>query len=177
MAGPVMMASSTFLQHVDGLILDLRSRGGGNSYTLELLLRYFLPPKTLLFTWHFRDTPATEQSWTLPYVEGHRFLDVPVFVLTSKDTFSANEAFCYSLQTAKRATLVGETTAGGAHTYKEMKVTDEYLMTVPYGRPLYTTTNSNWEVTGVLPDYEIDAEKALEKAQELLIKRLAKSYK
>ncbi|RDC61526.1 S41 family peptidase [Adhaeribacter pallidiroseus] len=177
MAGPVMMASSIFLKHVDGLILDLRSRGGGNSYTLALLLSYFLPPNMLLYTWHFRGTAATEQSWTLPYVEGHRFLEIPILILTSKETFSASEAFCYSLQAAKRATIVGEKTVGGAHTYKEMKVTKEYIMTVPYGRLVNQHTNTNWEAVGVIPDHEVPAEKALEKAQELLVQRLNSSNK
>ncbi|WP_162384999.1 S41 family peptidase [Spirosoma endbachense] len=177
MAGPVMMASSIFLKHVDGLILDLRSRGGGNSYTLELLLSYFLSPKTLLCTWHFRGSQAIEQSWTLPNVEGHRFVEVPIIVLTSKQTFSASEAFCYAMKVHKRATVVGETTAGGAHTYREMKVSDHYIMTVPYGRPVFTTTNTNWEAVGVIPDYEVKAENALKKAQELLGERVNKRNK
>jgi retinol-binding protein 3 len=170
--GPVMAAAAAFLRHVDGLVLDLRARGGGSSYSVELLLSYFLPVETHLFTWHFRGTDQTEQSWTLPYVAGHRFLDIPVVILTSARTFSGSEAFSYAMKHHRRATLVGEQTAGGAHTYKEMRVSDRFLMLVPYGRMVSPTTGENWEAVGVIPDHLVEAAMALETAQEILKERL-----
>ena len=170
--GPVISASSEFLKHVDALVLDLRPRGGGSSYTMELLLSYFLPEATHIFTWDFRDPGALEQSWTLPYVDGKRFLDIPITVLTSKETFSGSEAVAYALKHHKRATIIGETTAGGAHTYKEFSLSKEYLFLVPYGRMVSTQTNANWEAVGVVPDIEISADGALERALMELSEKL-----
>jgi len=53
--------------------------------------------------------------------------DVPIFVLTSHRTFSAAEEFTYNLKHLNRATIVGETTGGGAHpierhTFKKLNV-------------------------------------------------------
>src|SRR4029079_3846467 len=43
------------------------------------------------------------------------FASVPVYVLTSKYTFSGGEDFAYSVQALGRAKIVGEVTGGGAH--------------------------------------------------------------
>jgi hypothetical protein len=36
--------------------------------------------------------------WTLPYVPGQRYLGKDVYILTSKETFSAAEAFANDLK-------------------------------------------------------------------------------
>lgn len=48
------------------------------------------------------------------------------FVLTSKRTFSGAEEFTYDLQNEKRATIVGETTGGGAHPVAGHTVADYF---------------------------------------------------
>jgi hypothetical protein len=60
-------------------------------------------------------TGETRQFWTLAHVPGERYLDRPVYVLTSDWTFSGGEEFAYTLQAQGRAELIGETTGGGAH--------------------------------------------------------------
>src|SRR6185369_3754977 len=59
----------------------------------------------------WRDGDRTEQFWTQDSVPGLRFGGTkPVWILTSKATFSAGEQFAYDLKNLKRATLVGEPT-------------------------------------------------------------------
>ena len=60
--------------------------------------------------------------------------DVPVYVLTSNKTFSAAEEFTYNLKNLKRATIIGETTGGGAHPGGVMPVAERFNMFVPTGR-------------------------------------------
>ena len=165
---PKMRAASEFLKHVDGLILDLRSRGGGRSETVLLLLSYFLPSSTHVFNWHFRDAEEVERNWTLPYVDGHRFMDIPIIVLTSQRTFSGSEAVCYAMKHHGRASVVGETTRGGAHTYREILVCDRYLVLMPYGRALSIKTGTNWEGRGVVPTVPTSAAEALATAMTRL---------
>lgn len=167
--GPVARTSSEFLKNVDGLILDLRSRGGGRSEAVVLLLSYFLPFNTHIFDWENREGVVFERNWTLPYLEGHHFDDIPIAVLTSKETFSGSEAFCYIMKHHGRATLIGETTRGGAHSYTEMYPSEKYLILVPHQRILSTKTNQNWEGSGVTPTIKTSAENALEVAQKKLL--------
>jgi hypothetical protein len=62
-----------------------------------------------------RKQDTTTQYWTPPYVPGKRLTGKPVFVLTSKRTFSGAEEFSYNLKNLNRATIIGETTGGGVH--------------------------------------------------------------
>ncbi len=170
--GPVVRASSEFLKNVDGLILDLRSRGGGHSDAVVLLLSYFLPPETHVFNWEDRDGREFERNWTLPYIEGHYFDNIPIAVLTSEETFSGSEAFAYVMKHHNAAILVGETTRGGAHSYKEMYPSEKYLILVPHQRILSAKTNQNWEGVGVVPTIPASAENALDVAREKLIEMM-----
>jgi C-terminal processing protease CtpA/Prc len=92
--------------------------------------------------------------------------------LTSQDTFSAAEDFAYALKNLKRATLVGESTGGGAHPSSEHRLTEHFAMIVPSGRSISPITNTDWEGVGVQPDVSIDADKALDKAQSLYLTEL-----
>ncbi len=87
--------------------------------------------------------------------------DKKVFVLTSNQTFSAAEAFAYSLQVLKRATIVGETTGGGAHPGEGDSLLGRLGMFVPTGRAFNRVTWTNWEGTGIVPDV-VNANVALE---------------
>jgi C-terminal processing protease CtpA/Prc len=62
-----------------------------------------------------RKEDSISQFWTLPYVSGPTLAGKPVYLLTSNRTFSGAEEFSYNLKMLKRATIIGETTGGGAH--------------------------------------------------------------
>src|SRR5690606_13915031 len=100
----------------------------------------------------FNDT--TTHFWTLPYVPGKRMPDVDVYVLTSSGTFSGGEEFSYNLRSMERATLIGETTGGGAHPGRDFPINDLFTLFIPGGRAINPVTKSNWEGTGVTPHVE-----------------------
>ncbi len=54
----------------------------------------------------------------------------PVFVLTAARTFSGAEEFTYNLNNLKRATIIGETTAGGAHPVSGHRIDDHMTITL-----------------------------------------------
>ena len=100
---------------------------------------------------------------------GRRFgPEVPVAVLTSSFTFSAAEEFAYNLQTQKRATLIGETTGGGAHPITTLRLHPTLVAHVPFQRAVNPLTGTNWEGTGVQPDVAVPADRALEEAERRL---------
>lgn len=85
----------------------------------------------------------------------------PVAVLTSARTFSGAEEFAYDLQALKRATVVGETTGGGAHPVRGRRVDAHFVVMLPWRRAVNPVTKTNWEGVGVTPDVKTSADAAL----------------
>ena len=106
---------------------------------------------------------------------GKKYVGKDVYGLTSKRTFSAAEEFTYNLQTPKRATIVGETTGGGAHPGGPQPINDHFAVWVPSGRAVNPITKTNWEGTGVKPDIEVPAEQALKTAHLAALKKALSS--
>jgi C-terminal processing protease CtpA/Prc len=108
----------------------------------------------------------------LPYVPGNRFVDKPVYVLISSFTFSAGEEFSYNLKHLERATLVGESTSGGAHPGSPFRIHPHFEVFIPLGRTINPITNENWEGIGVLPDIAVTSEQALSVAYKLALEAI-----
>ena len=161
-AGETAVAAMNFLSNASALIIDLRKNGGGSPSMIQLITSYLYGAEPIhLNNFYYRPANQNTQTWTLPHVQGKRRPDVPVYVLTSNKTFSAAEEFTYNLKNLKRATIIGETTGGGAHPGGTMRATDRFTVWVPTGRAINPITNTNWEGTGVKPDIEVKAEDAL----------------
>jgi len=164
-----------FLANCDAIIIDLRQNGGGDPDGVRLICSYFFDANPVhLNDLYNRPENKMEEFWTLKEVEGKRMPDVGLYVLTSNYTFSGAEEFAYNLKNLKRATIVGETTGGGAHPGDVMAVNSNYVMFVPNGRAINPITKTNWEGTGVTPDLEVPQDKALEIARMLALENLAK---
>ena len=125
-----------------------------------------------LNNFYYRPADRHTQTWTLPHVSGKRRPDIDVYVLTSNRTFSAAEEFTYNLKNLKRATIIGETTGGGAHPGGTRIATERFTVWVPTGRAINPITNTNWEGTGVSPDISTNATDALNTAQLEAFKKL-----
>ena len=178
LAGETAIAAMSFLAHSDAVIIDLRKNGGGEPSMIQLLTSYFFKEPTHLNSFHIRKGNTTQQFWTSAHVAGKRMTDVPVYVLTSSRTFSAAEEFTYDLKNLKRATIVGETTGGGAHPVEPHYLADVRLLAfIPFGRAVNPITGTNWEGTGVAPDIQVPADKALETAHLDALKKLRSTTK
>ncbi len=172
-AGETAISAMGFLANSDAIIIDLRQNGGGHPSMVQLITSYFFEEPTHLNSFYIRKGNTTEQFWTSAHVVGKRMTDVPIYVLTSQRTFSAAEEFTYNLKNLKRATIVGETTGGGAHPVSAHFLEDvRLLMAIPFGRAVNPITGTNWEGTGVTPDLQIAADKALGVAHVDALKKL-----
>lgn len=175
--GATVVAAMNFLAHVDAIIFDLRENGGGDPKMVAMISSYLFDKPTHLNDLYNRKEDFTTQYWTEPYVPGTRLADKPAFVLTSKSTFSGAEEFTYNLKNLKRATIVGETTGGGAHPVMGHRIDDHFMIGVPFARAVNPISKTNWEGTGVEPDVPVKAADALEKAEELASAKLAQDTK
>lgn len=172
-AADTVTAAMNFLSNSDALIIDLRKNGGGDPAQVALISTYLFGPEPVhLNDLYYRPTDSTRQYWTLPYVPGKRLEGKDVYILTSKRTFSAAEEFTYNLKNLKRATIVGETTGGGAHPGGMERLSRNFAMFLPTGRAINPITKTNWEGTGVAPDVAVDADKALATAEILACRKL-----
>jgi hypothetical protein len=160
---PTAVAAMNFVGDSDALIIDLRDNNGGGGMG-QFIASYLFAERTHLNDVYSREDNATHEAWTLPYVPGKKFIGKPVFVLTSKQTFSAAEDFCYALKNLKRATLIGETTGGGAHPVEPHRIDDHFSIILPIGRSISPITKTDWEGTGVEPDVKVPADEALTEA-------------
>jgi len=164
-AGPAIGAAMELVAGTYALIIDLRHNGGGAPEGVVFWCSYLLDERpTHLNDIFHADTGETRQFWALPYVPGTRYLDRPVFVLTSGRTFSGGEDFAYTLQALGRATVVGETTGGGAHPTRGFPISAAVHIGIPFARSVNPVTGTNWQGTGVVPDVPADAEQAYDVA-------------
>jgi hypothetical protein len=182
LGGEAAAAAMNFLANCDALIFDLRNCVGGDPFMVQLVESYLFEgePKHLL-TLHDRPNKKHQQIWTLPHVPGRHLPNIPVYILTSKRTFSGGEDFAYTLKHHGRATIIGETTGGGAHTIDFMVIHESFIISLPTGYAAHPVTGGNWEGSGVEPHIPVPEEEALKAAHlhalENLIERTKDSEK
>ena len=165
------IAAMNFLANTDALIIDLRYNEGGTPGLIQLICSYFFETPVHLNTIYWRENNRVKQYWTMPYVSGNKYLNKSVYILTSKNTFSAPEEFAYDLQALKRATIIGSKTKGGANAGKVFRINDHFDIYIPIGKAINPTTGKNWE-GGVIPDIEVASEDALKKAHIVALQKL-----
>ena len=164
---PTASAAMNLLAHTRALIIDLRENGGGDPAMVDFIVSYLFDTHEHVNDLYNRSDDQTTQYWTLPWVPGERLTTQPVYVLTSQRTFSGAEEFTYDLKNLKRATIVGETTGGGAHPVRGVPIDEHFDIAVPVARPINPVTKTDWEGTGVTPDYKTSRDEALPAAIKL----------
>jgi hypothetical protein len=164
------------LAGVDALIIDLRKNGGGQPGTVALVSSFLFPKgqRVHLNDLAWREGDRVEQFHTIPDLDVPRVTG-PVYVLTSRRTFSAAEEFTYNLKQLKRATQVGETTGGGANPGRGFPLHPDFGVFIPTGRAVNPITHDNWEGKGCVPEVPTSAEDALETAHRMALAALGRT--
>ena len=169
-------AAMNLLSGTEALILDLRRNGGGEPESVAYLMSHFFEgtDQRHLNDIYWRPDDSTRQFWTTAAVGTH--YSKPVYVLISGRTFSGGEECAYDFQTQKRATLVGETTGGGANPGDGFALDKGFAAFIPTGKAINPITHTNWEHVGVKPDIAVPAADALKTAHAALLRSfIAKS--
>lgn len=169
-AKPIIASALGFLANTSAIIIDLRENQGGEPDMVSQVESYFFKEKTRMNDLVNRSNKDTTFYYADPAKTDGLTLSMPLYILTSKKTFSAAEDFSYAMQQAKRATIVGEVTGGGAHPTMPFTVGQGFVASIPFARSLNPVTQTDWEGTGVMPDFKVEASKALSKAQELIFR-------
>jgi len=188
-----MAALRTFLdahKSAKTLIIDARSHPGGGLAEMDLMFPRLFAKPTVVITTDTRvaaeqraggrpeaslrlvagpEGVVRREHYVVPAAQSGALQNAKVYLLTSKRTASAGEHLALALKRTKRATLIGEATRGAGH-FGGMAPLDEsgtYAAFIPVGRTFDPDTNQGWEGTGVKPDVEVAADKALDEALRL----------
>lgn len=160
-------AALNFVADADAVIFDVRDNGGGAPSMVGYLTSAFTPANAPIYNvFHSREGTRSEAPDV--YHPSPR-LEVPVYVLISGRTGSAGEAFPYTLQGARRATIVGEASGGAANPGGMVPVGGGFAVFISQGSPKNPNTGGNWEGAGVLPDVAVPWDQALTRAHALAL--------
>lgn len=164
-------AAFALARHASGIVLDLRTNGGGDPATVARIAGLLLGDEsTQLSEVTYRD--RRRQWWTPDLPTGSAVpADVPVAVLTSARTFSSAEALAYHLQVRRRVVVVGEATPGAADHVAPIRLAPTVLGLLPEAYVTDAVTGVNWEGRGVQPDVPYRADAALSVAVRQLSDR------
>jgi len=162
------------VKFADGLIIDLNHCIGGSGSMVWLIISYFQEkrPVTHLTTYSCPFENIDLNIMSRKRIKGSRLPTIPIYVLISNQTYSSGESFSYTLKHLNRATLVGDTTKGGAHSWKEFPLNDSMSIQIPTCQFTHPITGTDWENKGVIPDINASVEDSKTVAQIELIKLL-----
>ena len=147
---------------VPGLVIDMRSNGGGSGWLAQQMAAYFFNEPHVLGNSGFYDEdtedfffdPDTEDDFILP-PEDLRY-DGEVAVLVYSSCYSACEFFSYYMTVEGRAAIVGHTaTAGAGGSVETFYMPDDMEVTFTVGRAVDADHNIHLEGIGVVPTLRV----------------------
>lgn len=154
------------------LIFDLRYTSSGDISGIPYIVSYFTQAEPVVHIDSVYDRPSntTTKLLSLPNLLGERYgISKPLIILTSKNTKGIAEDVAYCLKNLERATIVGEKTSGGSVKLDTFKVGDtDFYITVPTAKSINPITGGSWEIRGVTPHVEVNAEDALATAIKIV---------
>ena len=183
----------------DGLIIDLRDNSGG-THKSSRIVAYLIKSALnagVFFNRHARAKVLANELKDFPEVslasipstnelnnlikKYNAFISIiepvdlvyngQVIILVNRGTASACEPLVAGLQDIKRATIIGEKTAGSMLMLTEFDVGDGWLLSVPT-IDYITRKGIRLDGRGVIPDIETSSEEAPQVARELLLNTL-----
>jgi hypothetical protein len=173
--GNIASIAMKYVSHTDAIIFDLRLNHGGDPAMVALLASYLFDRPVHLDDLYNRRENKTTQYWATPEKVSASMPTQPVYVLTSRVSFSGAEQFCYDLRNLRRATLIGEKTGGAAHPTLNHRLSDHFLIAMPEFRYINSITRTDWEGQGISPDVPAAPWNALLVAQKLALARVQHS--
>lgn len=160
-------AAFKFVSNCRAIIIDMRYNGGGSPEMVLQIQNYFFDKKMTMNEIIYRNND-TLKRYTDPTKTDFK-LNMPVYILTSRRSFSAAEDFTFGLQYNKRAIIVGDTTGGGAHPTSSNSMGQGFVAFIPVAR---SPIEKDWEGKGIIPNVAVPSEQALTKAQMLIFNEM-----
>jgi carboxyl-terminal processing protease len=147
----------TVMQDIDqgnatGIVLDLRSNGGGLLQTVVYVASYFLDEGVVVYI-----VDRQGESKALEVLSFIEDTDLPMVVLVDEYSASGSEVLAGALQDYGRATIAGQITFGKGSANNLLELGDDTGLYITTARWL-TPNGRLIEGEGLVPDYELDLE-------------------
>lgn len=159
-----------FLEGVDYLIIDIANNPGGDGRSSGFINQHFYEDpayQNLLLkkcvgetSWHQSEVPYN-------YSDGPKFYSTPLYIITSGNTGSAAEYFAFIAQEMKRATILGETTAGAGNPIT-MATMGDFFAYIPICE-IKTQDGKSIEAKGVIPDVQLSSDNRVNETIKYII--------
>jgi len=171
------------------IIIDSRYNGGGGVVPMNAMLPYLYARETVLVRMEMIAAVArarggspfdgdpfmrpaakaapdiiAREHYVVPQKDETRLFGAKVFYLISVVTASAAEHLARAFKRTKRATLIGESTAGANHFGGFEPIGAGLVVFLPVGRTVDPDTGKDWEGDGIAPDVAVAPTLALEEA-------------
>lgn len=155
------------LQGVGGLIIDLRSNGGGSGYLARQMAAYFFDEELVTGnTGRYDETTGdfffdeTEQAMMIPPPDDLRYHG-PVVMILGPNCASACEFFAYAMTLQDRAGSVGlYPTAGLGGSVEDFQMPGDITVRMTIGRAVDPDGNIHIEGKGVAPENPVELDEA-----------------
>lgn len=166
-----VVAALKTVEQARAVIIDLRANHGGSSGMSHFIFSHFLGATPVPTINVRRRDGALIHRRSLAQVPGPRRPDVPLYVLTSRQTASAAEEFCFVLRNLGRATLVGSRTAGAGRMVTRVPVGHGFVAGISITSVTDPVSGREWETVGVQPHIDVAPADALEVARSEALKK------
>jgi hypothetical protein len=164
-AAAVDTALAALGDSLPGLIVDVRSNGGGSEAQARAVAGHFARQRVLYAYHRYKSGPGHDDFGpSIPdYLEPsgrHRYYG-PIAVLTNRGVYSAAEDFVLAMRALPRVTTVGDTTGGGSGNPIARELPNGWIVHVPRWQ-LWGVGGTFFEGVGLAPDVPVqitDADK------------------
>ena len=136
-------------QGMKAVVFDLRFNGGGLVDSVTEILDEILPEGTTVY---MKDKKVERKDYTS---DAEHYLDMPIAVLTSKNTASAAEIFAGAIRDFQYGTLIGATTYGKGIVQTTIPLSDGSAVKITMAS-YYTPKGECIHKKGIKPDIELE---------------------
>ena len=167
-------------QNTKGMIIDVRSNGGGSISNVHKLVSRFIDKKLLAYKDAEKSGPGRKDFSPLKdnFIEpkGDRKYLKPVIILTNRRCYSATTLFVASMLNLPNVKVIGDWTGGGGGTPTSTQLPNGWIMRYS-GTNTFTPAGFNIE-NGTPPTIKLDISKSDEAAGiDSIIERALKELK
>lgn len=143
-------------RYTDGLIIDVRSNGGGDPLYADLIASRFAQTEKFIYKYRTRNGPRHNDfiDWVYFSLAPNAKYFKPIVVLTNRSSFSATECFVIDMKAQPMVKIVGDTTGGGSSFPLIRELPNGWIIRISNTQRI-TFEMRDYQYTGIYPDVPV----------------------